>query len=203
MNLQVNLLRVEERRRPGGLVARTLIRASAVVGGAGVLLYAVYCGLAYEQASRELHGVEARWRQLEPDFKRAEELIGRHKALSRQIGEIAAFSNAQIKVALRLRALAEIVPAHVQLTSLDWNQKHVNVQGEPMRQYLVNISGRTGGARADQTVRDFIAAIRGLPPAADFGTITPGGFSLASLDSKAEAESLFEVRAEFAPRRLK
>jgi Tfp pilus assembly protein PilN len=200
MNLHVNLLHAAERRRPGGVIARTVLRATTIALVAAMLLMLAQALAARVNVQHQADAVDARWSRIEPEFKRAQELRAEYDTLQRQLSELDAFSNVQVRVAARLRSLATLVPPAIQLTELTLRHDAATVGGEPARCCVVKLAGRTSGLQADETVRAFIEALRDSPPPADFGTVAAGSFGLASLDTESEQVNLFEVTATFNPR---
>jgi hypothetical protein len=204
MSLRVNLLRPGERRRPGWMAARTAAFMLAVVCLAAVLLATAQALLAHESARRQLAAAESQWRRIAADAARAEALHAARESLRRQLGELAFFSNVHLRVALRLRLLPEVVPATMQLTELDLGrQPALEADGQPACRHRLVLSGRVAGEKAGETVRDFIAALKEVPPPADFGAVSAGGFKPAALAGDGVAEHIFEVRCEFPPRRYR
>jgi Tfp pilus assembly protein PilN len=200
MNMHVNLLHAAERRRPGGVIMRTLLRVATIAAVTAMLLLLAQTLAVNVHVQRQACAVEGRWSRVEPDYQRAQELRSECDTLQRQLSELAGFSNVQVRVTARLRRLAALVPPEIQLTELTLRHDPTDVDGAPARCCVIKMAGRTSGPQSDETVRAFIAALRDSPPPADFGTVAPGSFGLASLDTEGEQVNLFEVGATLSPR---
>ncbi len=202
MNLQLNLLHVSERRRPGGMLVVALLRLAtfAIVGV--VLLALAQAAATHADMRRQEQAAEAHWKSIEQDFARAQAVQAECDTLRRTLGELEAFSNVQVRVAERLRTLAALVPDAIQLTELSWRHDPASVSNAPARRCCIKICGCISGTNAADEVRDFIEALRNSPAPVDFGAVAAGSFGLASLDAASEQKYLFEVGAAFDPRRF-
>lgn len=203
MTLHVNLLHAAERRRPGGVIMRVLLRVTTVALVAAMLLTLAQVLAVNVHVQRQADAADAHWSRIEPDYKRALELQAECDTLQRKLSEMDAFSNIQVRVAQRLRTLATLVPATIQLTELTLRHDAKTVGDEPARCCVIKLAGCTSGPQADVTVRAFIEALRRSPPPADFGTVSAGSFGLASLATDGDQVNVFEVDATFGPRSFK
>ena len=147
MNLQVNLLDPGERHSPGGVLLRASMRIGAVLGVALLLGFAFWLALEVSREQTKLSAAKGQWQRIEPELRHAEALREAALAQTRQLGELRAFSNAQLRVTERLHAIARAVPEQVQLTEVSLSEKTVEAASQPARQFEIRLLGRRGGGQ--------------------------------------------------------
>lgn len=199
MKAHINLLTIDERRDPRGMLLRTTIGTLSAVAVVAVVLYGIHAVFTLNDAQRRQRRAEAQWVSLKPDYERAENLRILCEDLERVSAELAAFSNVQITVSSRLLCLAQCVHPEVQIMEAGFNQFQVDDHGVPSRQYEMKLIGRTATEGSDGRVQGIIEDLQSVPEPDDFGTVIPGGIRVDP-QSKDALESVFEIRCLFIPR---
>lgn len=203
MNLQVNLLHENEVRGADGLRPAALMRIGGLAAGGVVLLSLLWIVQANWRLRQELAGSRTEWQQLEKRYHALQAAQLAATTAESVLGEMVAFSNAQLRVSGRLAALGGMVPPSIQLTELRLATSVVDAEKNPARLYTLHAAGRCRDADAAAIVAGFLEDLKDLPPPIDLGTVTPGSFGPDPAPSAGPNDQLFEARCLFSPRPFK
>lgn len=198
MRIHVNLLSPAERRSPAGMMLRRAVDALLIVAVVGCMLYGLHARMMLREAHREKERGVAQWEDLKETHAEAQRLRRQFDDLERMAGDLAAFSNAQVKVAARLPALARCIPRDIQLLELALAHEQLEQDDSVARQYVLTIRGRSSPIDSEERINALMAALRTSPSPLDFGRVTPGGIRVAAGDDQA-LMNIFEIRCTFPP----
>lgn len=189
--LCVNFLKEDEIREPAEKLLRTT--GFALCGGivAGIVLYILLVFMQVQSASTALENAKRAEASLQNSYRDALRLRDTNKRLVQMKNELIAFTNAQMKVADRLYALADAVPDTVQLINLEINSDTRNVQPKNQklpqyaaRRYYGTIQGRVAAETGAADFKKFIGNLKGLPEDRLFGRVREGGFNPERVNNK-------------------
>jgi len=199
--MHVNLLVEAERRDPNLMLLRTTLGALSILAVAGLALHGIFVFSTLQAVQRRQHRLQAQWETLAGDHARATQMETARESLARVAADLAAFSNVQVHAASRLLALAQCVPADVQLTEVVLQHTLTQEDDRPARRYAWLVTGRTATEQGEKRVRSLLEALQQVPPPDDFGTVVPGGIRIDP-QSGAVMSSIFDIRCRLAPRRF-
>ena len=202
MNAHINLLAMNERRNPGVMVMKLVVRVGALVAVAAILLYGILSYVLLKDAGIRLQRAATQWSRIRSDHEYAEKLRAECLEIERRQAELAAFSNVQISASLCLLNLARCVPADIQLTEVSLSHALADDDGHAARRYEIMIAGRTATDDSDARLEAFMQALRDVPEDGGFGTVTPVGIRVDPRVDNAR-DSLFEIRCRQAARRYR
>lgn len=195
MSLRVNLLKPEERSNPIASVIRTAIVSLGFLLAATCAFYITFSYLALASSKLELSRAKRRNESLGDNVKMAVSLEKQLSLLRERYAELNSFSNAAFRASEHLYAVAESVPAKIQLISLDIDSNVVSKDDKNERygrRYKGNISGRLATATADGLVTSMIET---MEEARDhvLGKVTPGGLNV---DPSDPSVLMFDIRMD-------
>jgi hypothetical protein len=199
--MHVNLLVEAERRDPNIMLLRTTLGALSILAVGTLALYGLFVFDMLRDVKQRQHRLQVQWEMLADDHDRATQLQAARDELARVAADLAAFSNVQVHVASRLLALAQCVPADVQLTEVVLQHAMTQEDDRPARRYDWLVTGRTAADQGEKRVRNLIEALQQAPPPDDFGDVVPGGIRIAP-QSGAVMTSIFDIRCRLLPRRF-
>ena len=201
MSLHIDLFNEEERSNPSGRILLTTMITGAIVILVGLALYVFQTWFVLQASQAALSRAQQRSDNMKREHKLALTLIADIAEARACIGEMAAFSNAQSKVANQLYAIAVSIPKEVQLTHLTIGNS-VAAGGAkmdvPARLFSGTITGRTSADGVNERVRSVIAEMNGAEGL--LGTVKPGGISV---DPAKATDRIFEIKFELEPRLYK
>jgi Tfp pilus assembly protein PilN len=212
VTLQVNLIRDEERRSAAMVYLRQAARAVGALLVLAILLLVLVMGVRLRNVRASADEARARWKKLEPDFVRVQQLRSGRNAAAQVDQDLRAFTNAQLRFAARLEAIGRLVPANVQLTELRLTQQEVLQPADKTRPaagkttqrvYELRLVGRTGGPQARESVSRLIESLRS--DAVFSGTVekvSSTSFRQDPAPGAARDDRIFEIGCRFKPRRF-
>jgi Tfp pilus assembly protein PilN len=200
--MHINLIFEEEQRSASPVSLRLIIRLAALVVLvlAGVWAFSFYAG--YHALQNKQRSVEEEWKKTEPKYKAAvqmrDDLVDRTATLK----EIKGWSDSRIAWGTQLRSLQPAVPSVIQLTELRVSQTILSLANNlPARAFEMKISGRTGAARSEVNVVQFMEALK-QPPFTGViksAELPPGAFRQ---DPASKTDRVFEIICKYVPRAL-
>lgn len=197
MSLHINLLLDEERSNPSGKILHTTAYAFAAVIVIGTALWVLQTFLMLQSSQSALARAQRRSDEMKQSHKTALGMIADIAEAKEYLGDITAFSNAQIAVSSRLYAVAVCVPDSAQITSLKITSELVAGGAKntlPARQYSGEIAGRTKGDGVEKRLKAFITEMNNADGL--LGKVTPGG---VSVDAANSSDRIFDIRFALAP----
>ena len=198
MSLHIDLFKEEERQNPAGKILFTTMVTAAVVILVGIALYVFQTFFMLQASQSALGRAQRRSDEMKQNHKVALSLIADIAEARASFDEMAAFSNAQTRVAEQLYAIAVSIPADIQLTQLSIGNALVAAGAKkdlPARRYSGTITGRTSAEGVNERIRSVIGDMSGAEGL--LGTVRPGG---VSVDPAKSSDRIFEINFALEPR---
>lgn len=201
MNLRVDLMLDTERRSPSVLNVKLLARVSAVVVPAILALIVAMSMLRSTRAKAKVREMEAEWSALKKKKEAAEKLstqLGKTKHLWKAIE---GWPAARVNFSEHLAGLFAVVPAEIQLTSLNiTHELKPGSDGVPARFYTMSLEGKSVGVNAEENIRLLVSRLKTEAPfAGQFQTVTMRGWADRS-EKASRNDRLFAIACVYQPK---
>lgn len=200
--MHINLIFEEEQRSSSpvslGLVVRLAVIAFLVMVVVGISSF--YAG--HHRLQNQVRAVEDEWKKTEPKYTEAVKLRNALADRTATLNEIKGWRDSRIAWGTQLGNLQTVVPAVIQLTELRVSQTILSLTNDlSARAFEMKIAGRTGAARSEVNVVQFIEALK-QPPFAGViksAELPPGAFRQ---DPASKTDRVFEIICKYVPRAL-
>ncbi len=201
MNLRVNLFLPGEQRSATPLNPRTVLRVFAVAVPGAFLLLIVATVSDLVSLRSELNQVEARWRQIEPKKKQAEQEQADILANKDIAMEIEGWSSARFDWGSTLAALCADVPTNIQFIAFQVSQDMPLIDKKvPARVCRLQLAGRASGRSVEVEIEHLRDRATKLPIVAS-ARITQYGADTAP--NANEFDRVFGIECVFKPQAFK
>lgn len=201
MNLQINLLRPEEKRSASLLSLRFILRLAAVLAPTLLLLWLISRIMTAVGAQRSLRDLQAQWSNEEPQLTAAREARDDMRFFIDLDAELDGWQSSRMDWHTVLPRIQALVPPTIQLRQLTISHElRTQADGAIAREFALNLGGKATGPAAEADIERFSEALR----ACDFiARLDP---AQADRDSSANAHAddrIFTIKGAFQPRRLR
>lgn len=200
--MHVNLLFDEEKRSASPVSLALVVRLFALVVLVLTVMGGVSFTVAYRTLQNQVNSAEDEWKRTEPNYKAAVKLRNDLADRNVTLSEIKGWRDSRIAWGRELANLQPAVPAVIQLTELRVSQTILSLSNNiPARAFEMRISGRTGAARSEANVVQFLDAFK-QPPFAGVvasAVLPPGAFRQDPVNKN---DRVFEIICKYAPRAL-
>ena len=205
MNLRVNLILDTARRSAGPVQPRTILRlgllAVALIPVAAIVLFI----LSYRDLRRELTLAQAEWKQTQPKYEESLKIKAEMDSQTALLHEITAYKAARFEWGRQLEAIAEVVPASVQLTGLRLTHLMLVASNDTAaRVFELRLAGKAAPPSPETSVGALRDALTGRPAftdAVETVDIPAGGFRRDPANADPLAR-VFEIVVKYRARKL-
>ena len=206
MNLHINLIEEDEKRRGGSLYTLFVLRA--VAGAIPVLLLLILAHLIVSMrfAQTELERTLQRTDDKQPQLALASEVRKQERFYRDMLAQLDGWKAMRLDWHRQLSALRQTVPLEVQLTSLRLSQTVVYTNNSPAAAYLLLVRGKTGGSAPEHNLTRFRLSLLKAPDIGDSLAdvdVPEGAFVEDTSPEARPMDRLFELNCRYNPREFK
>lgn len=202
MSLHVNLL-LETERRSGSLISwKFLLRIVAVFLAAALVLVLGGLFMGIRSAKQNRLFLERQQRQETPMYQSVVQLQKELKQVQGLMEILDGWHASRTDAYELLAELQTLVPASIQLTSLNYDERLEWMDNAPLRTARLFLKGRAVGGRAEPDVQQFVQALREKPALkALLNSVDVKRFGAA--EAAASNVRVFEVECPFVPKKVR
>lgn len=198
--MHINLIFEEEQRSSSPVSLGLVIRLAAIVVLVLVAVWAYSFYAGYHSLQNKVRAAEEEWKKTEPKSKAAVKMRDDLADRTATLREIKGWSGSRIAWGAQLGNLQPAVPGVIQLTELRISQTILSLSNNmPARSSEMKISGRTGAARSEVNVVQFMEALKQPPFAGVIKSVElpPGAFRQ---DPASKTDRIFDIICKYVPR---
>lgn len=198
--MHVNLIFEEEQRSASPVSPWLMVRLMAAVVVVLGILQVVTFTTKYHGLQGAAQDANDDWKRTEPKYKAALQLRGELGASEATLKELQGWRDSRISWGDQLDQLRLVVPEVVQLTDLRVSQNILSLPNNiTARVFELRISGRTGGAGAEENLNRFLDGFKqpAFKPVVESASLPPGAFR-ADPDNK--MDRVFLIVCKYLPR---
>ncbi len=202
MNLRVDLILQSEQRSGSRVTMAAIGRVAAIVVPSILAVVMVLAFARYRALQSDLQESQAKWRELEPQYRSA---LALQKDLFKRkviLLEIDGWRSARVEWSRLLRSLQTAVPSSVQFTELRGESLIQSGSNRTARVFRLQIKGKTGGVNAQENVtrlRRQMLADPAVTSVVESVEIPPGAFEQDPSAGASKYDRVFEVVCRFMP----
>ncbi len=203
MNLHINLIEEQEKRRGGSPHLLFILRAVGASVPIVVLLILAHLIVSLRMAQTELDRTRQRTEDKKPQLALSSEVKKQERLYRDMLAQLDGWKAMRLDWHRQLAALRQTVPLEVQLTSLSFSQTVAFSNNAPVAAHLLLVRGKTGGAAPENNLTRFRLNLLKAPDmSAGLAEVEvpEGAFVEDTSPNARPMDRIFELNCRYKPR---